>query len=62
MPFLEEPTRYRIYRRPSFLTRLWYWVCDTVDYWAWAVLIVASIYWALMIADAARAGRFPVGW
>jgi hypothetical protein len=51
-------THIRRYRRPSLWRRfLWYLGADHTSL-CWAVIIMASLYWAFQIAIAARAGNW----
>jgi hypothetical protein len=55
-------SRIRRYRRPSLWRRILWWLSLHDTLICYSVLIAFSVFLALHIADAARAGRLPIGW
>jgi hypothetical protein len=65
MPFSENypyGTRPIVCRRMSAWKRFLWWLSIHDTLICYAVLIGFSLFLALHIADAARAGRLPIGW
>jgi hypothetical protein len=65
MPFSESypyVTKPLVFKRLSPWRRLLWWLSLHDTLICYGVLIAFSVFLALHIADAARAGRFPVGW
>jgi hypothetical protein len=62
-------SRIRRYKRPSLWARFTWWLGDVLlwvkrheDALSCAFLILIALYWALVIAEAARSGRLGPNW
>jgi hypothetical protein len=65
MPFHENypyATKPLVYKRLPWYKRLTFWLSLHDTLICYSVLIAFSVFLALHIADAARAGRLPIGW
>jgi hypothetical protein len=65
MPFHENypyATKPLVYKPLPWYKRLTFWLSLHDTLICYGVLIAFSVFLALHIADAARAGRLPLGW
>jgi hypothetical protein len=65
MPFIRDypyTTKPLVYKPLPWYKRLTFWLSLHDTLICYGVLIAFSVFLALHIADAARAGRLPLGW